>query len=382
MRALICGGSVAGLAAACRLTEAGWEVRVFEARLDHEEGGRAILLQPNGLAALERLGALEPVRSRGSNLSRVSFYLDAKLLARLEYGELRHRHPYAVEIRPQALRKALAGRIVELEGRAPELGCRVISLDESGGAIRGLRFEDPSGQIREVSGDLVIGADGPASAVRSELAISCRYLAKPESYLLGTVGIQTGLDEVAIHCGRAYADGVVPLPDGTYFWDRVTGENRAAVMSRDLAGWQEVFAGRVADGQRLAEAITSWDDLTRVEVRPFWARSRIADGALLIGDAAGAVHPHAAQGANLALEDANALGDAVAAPRADLAVRLLDMARRRERRLRQYVLWSLLAARTYDAPRAWMRPMRRVSLAWNRVGPVRRRLMARGVGIR
>jgi 2-polyprenyl-6-methoxyphenol hydroxylase-like FAD-dependent oxidoreductase len=382
MRALICGGSVAGLAAACRLTEAGWEARVFETRQDLEEGGRAILLQPNGLAALERLGALEPVRSRGSKLSRVSFYLGGKLISRLDYGELRHRHPYAVEIRPQALRKALAGRLVELEGRAPELGCRVISLDGSRGTIRGLRFEDPSGQIHEVSGDLVIGADGPASAVRSELAISCRYLAAPEPYLLGTVGIETGIEEVAIHCGRAYADGVVPLPDGTYFWDRVTGENRDAVKSHDLAGWQEVFSGRVADGQRLAQAIASWGDLTLVEVRPFWAKSRIAGGALLIGDAAGTVHPHAAQGANLALEDANALGDAVADPRADLAGELRYTAQRRERRLRQYVLWSLLAARTYDAPRAWMRPMRRASLAWNRVGPVRRRLMARGAGIR
>jgi 2-polyprenyl-6-methoxyphenol hydroxylase-like FAD-dependent oxidoreductase len=382
MRALICGGSVAGLAAACRLTETRWEVRVLEARLDLEEGGRAILLQPNGLSALERLGALEPVRSYGSKLSRVSFYLGGKLLSRLDYDELRHPHPYAIEIRPQDLRKALAERLIQLGGLAPEFGCRAVSLDGSGGTIRGLRFEDQSGQSHEVSGDLVIGADGPASTVRSELAIGCRYLAAPEPYLLGTVGIETGLDEVAIYCGRAYADGVVPLPDGTYFWDRVTGENRDAVMSRDLAGWQEVFSGRVADGQRLAKSITSWDDLTLVEVRPFWAKSRIAGGALLIGDAAGVVHPHAAQGANLALEDGNALGDAVAAPGADLAVGLRHMARWRERRHRQYVLWSLLAARTYDAPRGWMRPMRRASLACNRVGPMRRRLMARGAGIR
>jgi 2-polyprenyl-6-methoxyphenol hydroxylase-like FAD-dependent oxidoreductase len=381
MRALIVGGSVAGLAAACRLTEAGWAVRVLEARRDLEESGRAILLQPNGLSALELLGVLERVRSRGSMLSRVSFYGGGKLLSRLDYGELRHPHPYAVEIRPQALRKALAERLIELGGQAPELGCRAVSLEESQGTIRGLAFEDQSGQMDHASGDLVIGADGPASTVRSELGIPCRYLADPEPYLLGTVGLETGADEVAIHCGRAYADGVVPLPDGTYFWDRVTAENRDAVTGRDLAAWQEVFSGRVRDGLRLAEAIKSWDQLTLVEVRPFWARSRTAAGVILIGDAAGAVHPHAAQGANLALEDAIAVGEAVGGPPADLVGGIRHMARRRERRLRQYVLWSLLAARTYDAPRVWMRPMRRASLAWNRVGPVRRRLMARGAGV-
>src|SRR5918995_1341910 len=238
MRALISGGSVAGLAAACALTEAGWEVRVFEARSDLEEGGRAILLQPNGLSALERLSALELVRSRGSKLSRVSFYLGGRLLSRLDYGELRHPHPYAIEIRPQALRKALAERLLELGGRAPQLGCRVVSLETSGRTIRGLGFEDQSGQMNDASGDLVIGADGPASAVRTELGIGCRYLAAPEPYVLATVGIETGFEEVAIHCGRAYADGVVPLPDGTYFWDRVTADNRDAIESRDLGGWQ------------------------------------------------------------------------------------------------------------------------------------------------
>jgi 2-polyprenyl-6-methoxyphenol hydroxylase-like FAD-dependent oxidoreductase len=381
MRALIAGGSIAGLAAACRLTEAGWDVRVLEVRRGAEEGGRAILLQPNGLRALELLGVLEPVRSRGSVLSRVSFYLGERLLSRLDYSELRHPHRYAVEIRPQALRRALAERLIELGGRAPEFGCRVVSVDASKGTIRGLGFEDQAGRTHEASGDLVIGADGPASTVRTGLGIRCRYLAAPEAYLLGTVSVETGAEEVAIYCGPAYADGVVPLPDGTYFWDRVTAENRDAVTNRDPAGWGAVFSGRVAEGQRLAEAIKSWGQLTLVEVRPFWARSRTAAGAILIGDAAGAVHPHAAQGANLALEDAIALGEALGDVRADYPDRLRRMAHRRERRLRQYVLWSLLAARTYDAPRAWMRPMRRASLAWNRVGPVRRRLMARGAGI-
>src|SRR5204862_3184017 len=126
---------------------------------------------------------------------------------------------------------------------------------------------------------LLVGADGPGSAVRSALGIACRYLPLRDLYLLGTVDVAGDGDELAVHLGPGYGDGVVPLGDGTYFWDRVTQENRAAVESRDLAGWRAVFDERMPPGSPLPGAITSWAQLTEVEVRPFWARRQVADGA-------------------------------------------------------------------------------------------------------
>ena len=384
MRVAIAGGSIAGLATACRLTELGCAVTVLERRPDLLEGGRAILLQPNGLAALERLGALRGVLDRGAVISRVTFYRGERALARMDYGELRHPHPFAVEIRPQELRRALAERLAELDGAAPQLGSEAVGLRRHAGAVIGVRHTDADGQEHDLEAELIVGADGPGSTVREELGIGCRQLAEPERYVLGTVSVDSGQDELAVHCGRGYADGVVPLPDGTYFWDRVTNETRELVDARDLPGWQRAFATRVRPGDALAGAVASWNDLTIVRVRPFWAAGRLTQGAVLVGDAAGAVHPHAAQGANLALEDAVALGDALASAGGAAAVtheRLECYARPRHRKLRRYVLWSLLAARTFDAPSAVWRPARRVSFAWNRVGPVRRQLLRQAAGL-
>jgi 2-polyprenyl-6-methoxyphenol hydroxylase-like FAD-dependent oxidoreductase len=383
-RAAIVGGGVAGLGVACGLTAQGWSATVLERRPDLSEGGRAILLQPNGLAALDRLGALERVLEKGLRLSHVAFYGRGRRLAAYDYAELRHPHPYCVEIRPGDLRGALADRLADLGGEPPRLDCEVVGLPRKGDAVSGVRLRNAEGREEELDAACVVGADGPRSTVRSALGIGSRLFSARDAYVLGTLGVDTGAREVAVYCGAGYADGVVPLRDGTYFWDRVTDENRSAVEARDLMGWREVFARRLPPGTALVDAIDDWGQLTVVEVRPFWARARVAAGAVLAGDAAGAVHPHSAQGANLALEDAAALADTLEAhgTSAPVPVGLLErFSRPRRRKLRRYVIWSLMAAGSLDAPnRAW-RVIRASGFAWNRVGPMRRQLLRRQAGL-
>jgi 2-polyprenyl-6-methoxyphenol hydroxylase-like FAD-dependent oxidoreductase len=381
--AVIAGASVAGLATACALTERGWPVTLVERRSDLFEGGRAILLQPNGLAALERLGAVERVRERGQRLSRVVFHgRRHQPVAAWDYTELRHPHPYLVEIRPAALRDALAERLAELGGESPRLGCELIGLVRSGDTVSGARYRDRAGRQDELEAVCVIGADGPDSAVREALAIGCRRFAAEDRYLLGTVDVDGDADALAIYLGPGYGDGVVPLGDGVYFWDRVTAENRSAVEARNLGEWRRVYAGRLPSGSEVPAAVSSWEQLTAVHVRPFWANGLVADGVALAGDAAGVVHPHSAQGANLALEDAVALGTALGsyAGRVPAPHRLLAAyGRPRQRRRRRFVLQSLLAAGFMDAPNYAWRAVRAANLAGSRFGPGRRALLRLGI---
>ncbi|MDX6642146.1 MAG: hypothetical protein QOD76_108, partial [Solirubrobacteraceae bacterium] len=305
---MIVGAGVAGLASACALAHSGWRVTLLERRLDLRDGGQAFLLQPNGLAALERLGALERVRERGLEIGKVLMYENRlPLSATYDYRELRHSHAFAIEIRPKALRAALAERAAELGVPAPRFGSEVVDVIRHG-ALVGTRC---TGGV-EVTGDLLIGADGRGSRTREALGISSRRVGRPSHYVLGTVDVGRDTRDLHVYCGNGYANGVCPVPDGTYFWDCGGDENRNAIEAQDLDAWREVYERRVPCAREFVDAVREWSQLWEVEVRPFWTARRLAPGGVLVGDAAGSVHPHAAQGANLALEDAVDLGAALA----------------------------------------------------------------------
>jgi 2-polyprenyl-6-methoxyphenol hydroxylase-like FAD-dependent oxidoreductase len=381
-QAVIVGASVAGLSTACALARGGWSVRVLERRPDLAEGGRAFLLQPNGLASLEGLGALDLVHERALVVSKVLFYERGKKPAAVyEYGELRHPYAYALEVRPQELRRALAARAEQLGVPPPSFGCEATDVIRTKGVVKGVRCRSQDGAGLELEADLLVGADGPASRIRSALGIACRRFRRTDHYVLGTVEVSRPARELAVYCGVGYADGVAPLPDGTYFWDCVTDANRTSVEARDLAAWRATYERRVTGAGEFLDAVERWEQLTVIGVRLFWAATRAAPGAALAGDAAGAVHPHAAQGANLALEDAVALGEAAAVCSETLSKSLSLYARARQRKLRRYVLWSLLAAGSLDGPTPAWRAVRRNGFFWNRVGPMRRELLRRQAGL-
>ncbi|MGH7606105.1 MAG: FAD-dependent oxidoreductase, partial [Gemmatimonadales bacterium] len=344
---MIVGAGVAGLASACALAQAGWTVTPLERRADLSDEGEGLLLQANGLAALEHLGALDRVRERGVEIGKVLVHAGGRLSTTYDFAELGHPQAGAIEIRPQALRTVLAERAGELGVPAPQFGAEVVDLVHDGAAVVGARCADGS----EVSGELVVGTDGRGSRTRGALGIRCRELGQHGEFVLGTVDARPTTSNARIYCGDGYGNGVLPLPDGTYFFDCITEENREAVDTHDLAGWREIYERRVPVAAEFIDAISDWSQLSRIGVRPFWAARRVAPGAILVGDAAGSVHPHAGQGANLALEDAAALGGVLAqVPGGALSPSLRGFARQRDRKLRRYVLWSLVAAGSLDAP--------------------------------
>jgi 2-polyprenyl-6-methoxyphenol hydroxylase-like FAD-dependent oxidoreductase len=377
---VIVGASVAGLASACALAQADWSVRLLERRSDLSDEGEGLLVQPNGLASLERLGALDLVRARGVEIAKVLVHDGrGRLSTTYDYTEVRHPHAEAIEIRPQALRAALVERAAELGVPAPRFGAEVVEVIREGTSVAGARCADGS----ELTGNLVVGADGRGSRTRAALGIPCRELGQRGSFVLGTADVRPTTRDARIYCGDGYGNGVLPLPDGTYFFDCITGENRDAVEAGDLEAWREVYERRVPCAGEFIDAIPNWGHLSTIDVRPFWAARRLAPGVVLVGDAAGSVHPHAGQGANLALEDAAALGEALRGhtAAAESCGSLRGFARQRDRKLRRYVLWSVVAAGSLDGPNRFWRAVRRAAFRSNRVGAVRRVALRQQAGL-
>jgi 2-polyprenyl-6-methoxyphenol hydroxylase-like FAD-dependent oxidoreductase len=383
----IVGAGFAGLALGCTLSRAGRRVAVLERRAALPAAGAAIAIQPNGLSALERLGLLEQALAAGSRIDRLLMHDSrGRVVVRVDYAELDHPTPFMLLVRRRDLLGVLADGLVSLGGDPVLYGAEVFALIRRGETVRGLCYRR-DGEDQELGAWCVAGADGAGSAVRRELAISLRTWGRDQAYVVGISPRPAELEDGAalVYHGEGYANGVIPLGDRAYFYDSVTPANRNAVDARDLDGWRAAYAARVPYGAELTGALTRWEELTVLAARPGRARRRIADGAALLGDAGAIVHPHSAQGTNLALEDGVALGQLLARLDPSAALRRTDLEpyqRLRGRKAARYVAWSRWAGATFDGATTPWRAVRWYGWQWQRLPPARRALLRLGAGLR
>ncbi|MFE7845635.1 FAD-dependent monooxygenase [Microbacterium sp. NPDC057407] len=311
MRAIIVGGGIAGPAAAMALQRVGVDAIVLEAAEGTRVAGSWFTVAPNGLAALGAIEALDPVRALGiptrHNLMRGA---TGRELGRLGLGGTLDDGTPALSFRRPDLAAAL-GAEAQRRGIQVRYGARVAYVHDDGDRAR-VTLRDGT----RLEGDLVIGADGIHSVVRTAIdpdAATPRYLGLANfGGISPGAATSSGLPAGAwtFVFGRRAFFGALPTPDGDVVWfvneprPPVTREERSATSPADwlahLGSLAEPdhsgFTELIAAGE-LELAGDATYDLPRVRR---WHRGRLG----LIGDALHAPAPSSGQGASMALEDA------------------------------------------------------------------------------
>ena len=159
-----------------------------------------------------------------------------------------------------------------------------------------------------LSGELLVGADGPDSSVRGLLGLPADETPYRESAVVANFAVEREHGETARQWFRA--DGVLawlPLPGKriSIVWSArdALAKELAAASPRDLE--QKV---RDAGGGTLGK-LKLESEVARFPLRMIQVARTVAPGAALVGDAAHAVHPLAGQGVNLGFQDARVLAD-------------------------------------------------------------------------
>jgi 2-polyprenyl-6-methoxyphenol hydroxylase-like FAD-dependent oxidoreductase len=170
MKALIAGGGIGGLTTALFLHRAGIEVEIFERADEIRELGVGINMLPHAVKELAELGLLADLDAQGIRTRELVY---ANRLGQVVWRELRgadagYEHPQ-ISIHRGKLLALIHKAVVERLGRdVIRTGCRVDGLHQSDVGVS-VELADRGGARSSAFGDLLVGADGIHSAVRTRL---------------------------------------------------------------------------------------------------------------------------------------------------------------------------------------------------------------------
>ncbi|GGP87031.1 FAD-dependent monooxygenase [Streptomyces roseolilacinus] len=173
---LVVGGGIAGLTTALALHAAGFvRVTVVEAATGTRPVDAGLNLMPDAVRELDALGLLDRLEADAVRTGELRYYHRCGALVAREERGLRagYRWPQ-LSVHRAHLRRVLADAVRERLGEGTLVtGVRVTGVDRQPGDARPrVRIEHRSGAVRSLSclePDLLIGADGVRSAVRSAL---------------------------------------------------------------------------------------------------------------------------------------------------------------------------------------------------------------------
>jgi salicylate hydroxylase len=328
---IVAGAGIGGLTAALSLATKGFRVIVLEKTERLEEAGAGLQLSPNASRILIELGLRARLSPRAVTPEAITI-MSARAggeIVRIPLGEAASQRagaPYWV-IHRADLQAALAAAVNDHPDIDLRLGCQ---FEDMASHARGLTVVQRRGDMRqqEVAAALV-GADGIWSAVRNHLfpemqpqfsgLIAWRGTldakALPREYTAPRVQLWMGpgahLVAYPISAGRQI--NVVAIVPGT--WNRPgwsapgdVNELKSAFAAKRWPGTARMLIGAV-DGWR------RWALFTLPDIGE-WTDGAVA----LLGDAAHAMLPFAAQGAGMAIEDAAVLAKSLSeAPGGNIA---------------------------------------------------------------
>ena len=313
MKALIIGGGIAGAALALALHKAGIDSELYEARDIHSDGTGAFLtLAVTGIATLRMLG-LDVASVAGIDTPRMQIALgDGQQLAAFPLGPILADGTVTRTVKRSDLYTALRTRVAELDIPI-SYGKKLVDATTTETGVTA-RFEDAT----TASGDLMIGADGLHSRVRTLIdpkAPSPRYLG-----ILNAGGYAHGIDAPEARDTMVMIFGKKTFfsyleDDAKKVWwfanpPMATEPNRGELAAIPKDTWRGTLLGLVDEDARRATAIIEassvlfapWPTHDFPSV-PTWRRHNM----VIIGDAAHAAPPSSGQGASMAIEDAAVL---------------------------------------------------------------------------
>ena len=295
------------------LAQKGIKALVLEQAPGPPGGLRGEILQPNGQQILDRLGLLDKLPADATRPVRYFHFcrVGGERLCTVDYNLLPPPYNRALVTLPNVAHHAI---LKALESRPPgglRYGASFKKLLREGNRVVGVEAEC-EGKSMTVSAKLVVGADGALSKVRDALGIVAKLHMYPEGYLIAILERPKEMEEARYFVGKKTILGAFPAAgDKAYLFYMIPAGSMQQIKDAGLEALRKRWLAIDPSLEPMAKSLVDWKQTAYMPTGRVKAKTWVADGAVLIGDAAPAINPHASQGRMQAMVDAMALADLV-----------------------------------------------------------------------
>ncbi len=322
----IAGGGPAGMMLGYLLARAGVDVVVLEKHADFFRDFRGDTIHPSTLQLMFELGILDEFLKRPHQETRkLTATISGVEVTMADFTHLPTRCKFIAFMPQWDFLDFIAGKAKAYPSFKLIMQAEAKDLIQENGRITGLQAQTAESVI-DIRADLVVGADGRHSTVREKAGLEVIDLDAPIDVLW--MRISRAADEPDQSLGRIEAGRMLAMINRGDYWQcafvipkggaEKTKQQGLESFRQEIAMLAPFLSGRVGE-------IKTWDDVKLLTVAVDRLKQWYRPGLLCIGDAAHAMSPVGGVGINLAVQDAVAAANILAAPLLHRKITLDDL---------------------------------------------------------
>jgi len=386
----IAGGGPAGMMLGFLLARAGVDVVVLEKHADFFRDFRGDTVHPSTLELMYELGLLDQfLKMPHQKIEKLSAQIGAERVAMADFTHLPTHCKYVALMPQWDFLNFLAAHGKRYKTFDLHMKAEATELIEEGGRVVGLRASTPDG-VLTIRAGLVVGCDGRHSTVREQAGLKSDDYGAPMDVLWFRITRRDGDDTDTF--GHVEAGKMMVMLDRGDYWQCAFVIPKGGIEQVKARGLDAFRESVVEMSPFLADRVSelkSWDDIKLLTVAVDRLRQWWRPGLICIGDAAHAMSPIGGVGVNIAVQDAVAAANRLAAPLRNGSVTDNDLHAIQKRRMLpvRFTQWMQLTIQKRIITRVlasqrWPKPPLLFKLFG--IFPVLRRIPARllGLGIR
>lgn len=347
------GGGIGGLTLALKLVRRGFDVVLAERMAVRSPTYKGELLQPKSMQVFDGLGVYDSICDRSNEIKvldmlELSSTLKVKDQSFMDYSVLPGKYNAAYMIHHEELKTIIR-----------EAACEYDNFHYlKGTACKG--YTDHTAILQkgtekfEVEAEFFFGAEGRSSVTRKAMEVEVKQTTYNHHFLTVTFPRAENFTDGKIISTYNRFLGLFPLPDdqvrSVYL---IPPGDYKTLKEKPISHFHKLYTDLAPAVDGYVQQLTDWKKIQLMIPVMYHANSYVKGNKAIIGDAAHAVHPMAGEGMNMAIQDADVLGELAADMLTEKTVDTANLKwyeKVRYRRADHVIQLSHLAALAYSFP--------------------------------